>query len=84
MSLRRYQARDGPRSGVTRIVSAEGRYTTSQDLTGFPYRDDALVNRARAFKASVDEINDSTNREAYSPRNDQASYTSPRGCEHEQ
>ena len=53
-------------------------------IDGFPYRDDALVNRARAFKASVDEINDSTNREAYSPRNDQASYTSPRGCEHEQ
>ena len=36
-----------------------------------PSLDEALVNRARVFKASVDEISDWANREAYPPRDDQ-------------
>ena len=37
-----------------------------------PSADEALVNRARVFKASVDEINDWARWEAYPPRDDQS------------
>ena len=37
-----------------------------------PSPDEALVNRARVLKASVDEINDWANQEAYPPRDDQS------------
>ena len=37
-----------------------------------PSPDEALSNRARVFKASVDEINDWARWEAYPPRDDQS------------